>query len=399
MTTLNKEFHMETDQAERSGLVSIHAVGDVFIDIPDGASAFRSVRDILASADIVVGNCEGVYSDHPARAPTVRQYCVVPQANAKALAAASFTAMCCANNHILDGGYTGLADTLAALQSIGIQTFGAGSDLDAAFSPAIVERNGVKVAFLGVCSVFPVGAEARVNVPGLAPLRVQTAYHVPDASFWEPELDAVPTCFAMAEDLLALRQAIARAKQSADVVIVSCHWGVSMWYDRTAKYEINLARDIADLGADLIVCHHHHNLRGIQFHRGVPIFHGLGAFAHHMTTFDPTTKWATNMSAKYSEKANGAREGFPYFPFNPVARMTGIFTFDYAFGAGFRCGLIPAMTLGDGSVEPLRPADPRISSIVDYLKQQTDQVGGSVRFQSGTRDGYAHVLIEAAAAD
>jgi poly-gamma-glutamate synthesis protein (capsule biosynthesis protein) len=386
---------MNASLAKRTGEVVIHAVGDVFIDIPDGASAFRSVKEILASADIVVGNCEGVYCDRPARALTVRQSCVVPQSNAKALAAGHFTAMCCANNHMLDGGYDGLADTLAALRSIGIQTFGAGADLEEAFRPAIVERNGIKVAFLGVCSVFPVGAEARQRIPGLAPLRVQTAYHVPDANFWEPELEAVTSCFAMPEDLAALKNAIAKAKQSADVVIVSCHWGVSVWYDRTANYEIQLAREIVELGADLIVCHHHHNLRGIQFHRGVPIFHGLGAFAHHMTTFDPTTKWANDMTAKYPEKANGAREGFPYFPFNPVARMTGIFTFDYARGVGLRCGLIPAMTLGDGSVEPLRPADPRVAPIVEYLAQQTRQVGGDVRFEPGIREGYAHVSINA----
>ena len=74
--------------------------------------------------------------------------------------------MTCANNHMIDGGYEGLADTLELLRGQGIETTGAGMDIDEATRPAILERAGVRVAFLGFCTVYPVGYEARASGPG-----------------------------------------------------------------------------------------------------------------------------------------------------------------------------------------------------------------------------------------
>ena len=380
--------------------VSIFAVGDVLIDIPDGASAFRHARDIFRSADIIFGNCEGVYSDRPEPAPTVRQSVVVAQSNSAALRAPPFHAMSCANNHILDGGYRGLADTLDALRSHGVQPFGAGADIDEAFRPAIIERSGLRVAFLGVCTVFPVGYEARDNVAGLAPLRVQTVYQVPDANFWEPELDPIISSLAFPEDLARLRSAIDGSRAQADVVTVSCHWGHSRAYDRHQGYEIQLARQIADFGADIVLCHHHHNLRGVHFHQGVPIFQGIGAFAHHVAHLDTTSKQATASQSKYGAQSHGPREGFPLFPFHEDARMTGIVTIDCIPGDSkpgkrLETGLFPAMTLPDGSAEPLRCGDARVDKVYDYLRLQTERLHAKVRFEAGERSGYAHLRISA----
>jgi hypothetical protein len=74
-------------------MVEIMVAGDVFPNIPDGTAAFRELRGVLGAADVVAGNCEGVYSD----------------------------LLSCANNHMIGGGHAGLNDTLAALAGQGIR--------------------------------------------------------------------------------------------------------------------------------------------------------------------------------------------------------------------------------------------------------------------------------------
>ncbi len=60
----------------------------------------------------------------------------------------------------------------------GIATCGAGADIEEARRPAIVEKNGVKVAFLGYSSILFPGFAATAKGPGCAPLKVHTFYRM-----------------------------------------------------------------------------------------------------------------------------------------------------------------------------------------------------------------------------
>jgi len=377
----------------RSGCVSIFAVGDVFVDLDDGASAFRHATSLLHDADIVVGNCEGVYSDDPTPAPTTRHGMTTRRARASCLGAVPFHVMTCANNHIVDGGYRGLADTLDVLREQGIATTGAGMDLAAALRPAIVERKGVRVAFFAVASVFPVGYEARDGRPGLAAIRIRTHYSVPDPTFWDPGARPLITTAADADDLVRLGEAIEAARKSAEVVVVACHWGASSQFETLLSYETEIARRIVDLGADAVLCHHHHSLRGIEYRAGCPIFYGIGAFVHHFTHFEPSPKQLAASRAQYGDYAHGPRPGFPLYPFHPDARMTGLATLDLSAGGVVEAGFIPAEILADGSTEPLRAGDARASRIFTYLRRMSDALGPTVISTEGERDGWAHLTL------
>src|SRR5579864_4281556 len=194
-----------------AGRVSVFSVGDVFPDIPDGRSSFAPLEPLFASADIVFGNCEGVYSDRPSRAPSHKHFCGGPRAHGAFLGEVGFDVMTLANNHMIDGGYEGLADTIELLRSQGIATTGAGENIAQATRPALVERAGMRVAFLGFCSVYPVGYEARESRPGLAPLRVRTYYGNPDPNFWEPGIEPLIETVPFAADLARYRATIAAA--------------------------------------------------------------------------------------------------------------------------------------------------------------------------------------------
>ncbi len=50
----------------------VGAVGDVFLDREDPAAAFDPVRPVLQQLDLMIGNCEGAYTDRPHFAPSAR---------------------------------------------------------------------------------------------------------------------------------------------------------------------------------------------------------------------------------------------------------------------------------------------------------------------------------------
>jgi poly-gamma-glutamate synthesis protein (capsule biosynthesis protein) len=367
---------------------TVLAAGDVFPAVDDGAAAFAPLAPVLAGADIVFGNCEGVYSDRPARAPSHKHFMGTARAHGLCLGGVPFHVMTLANNHMVDGGYVGLQDTVDVLTEQGIATCGAGADLEAAVRPAIVERDGVRVAFLGFCTVYPVGYEARPDRPGLAPLRVRTHYSDPDPNFWEPGIDPAISTSTHPGDLARYHEAIASAREHADHVVVACHWGYSSWLETVQNYELELARDAIDCGADAVVCHHTHSLRGIEVHRGRPIFYGLGALVHHFVSLDISQGMRTDRQARYGERSSWSDEDvFELWPFRPVTRRTGLARLE--FGAdGVSAAFVPAYMLPDGSTEPLRPDDPRAAEVAGYVERMSRDCGFATAFVRRERNGF-----------
>jgi poly-gamma-glutamate synthesis protein (capsule biosynthesis protein) len=313
---------------------------------------------------------------------------VVPADRALPLGDAPFHVMTCAGNHMMDGGEVGLADTLGAMRHMGIATCGAGHDIAQAARPAILERNGRKIAFLAFGSVFPVGYEARPGRPGINPLRIQTFYATPDPNFWEPGIPAAITTVPLPEDLDRFRAAIAAARAEADLVILSCHWGYSSAFLTIQDYELELARLGIDLGADAVLCHHQHSLRGVEIRAGRPIFYGLGTFIHHFSHFDVSPAKLARNKAAHGEYYVGPRDDFPLFPFHPDARMTGIAVLD-ADETGIRAGFIPALMQADGSTIPLRGSDPEALRVLAYLDRAIAAAGFKTALEREDRDGWA----------
>lgn len=359
--------------------VTVLAAGDVFPDLEDGAACFRHLRPLFAAGDIVFGNCEGVYTDRPALAPTHMVFGGASPDRGSMFGEVGFDVMNLANNHSVDGGYIGLADTQQLLRSQGIATIGAGNDIAEATAPAIVERDGRKIAFLGFCAEFPIGYEAREGRPGLAPLRIETTYRNPLPNFWSPGIDPEVVTTPLAEDMVRLHAAIAAANEQADHVIVSFHWGsnpevrdicvppsrthVRQYRNFLHDYEVQIARDVVERGADAVLCHHHASLRGVEIHGGKPIFYGLGVLMHHFHSAGRHARSDDALIDTWNE------EDCPYWPFRrPEAKLTGVavLTFD---DDGVGAAFVPAVILSDGSTEPLRIDDPRADAVTEHLER------------------------------
>lgn len=217
---------------------------------------YNEVRSILQSADLAVGVFNATISERVEHTGCTRTYQLVGSPkNAPALARAGFDLMSVATNHIKDCGLNkgwcdfAFFDTLEALRGAGMQTVGAGADLDEALQPVIVTINGVRFGFVSLGdSKMDESVFAGKDYPGIAYLSKET-----------------------------MRRAIEAARAQADVVIALPHWGsedntVPSWNQRTqAAYTVAA-------GANLVVGNHTHVVQGLQTLEGVPIFYGLGNF-------------------------------------------------------------------------------------------------------------------------
>jgi len=236
------------------------APGDILIAegpeaVLSGWAALRR-RDGI---DLGIANLECPLTDRGAPLPGKKYTFVAdhPEDTAAALRDLGFDVVSLANNHILDYGQVGLADTTAALLRAGVGWAGAGVDRMAAYAPAVVERNGLRIAILafGGTEYMPAQYQAwwaaGEDRPGIAPLLPQA-------------------------DLLA---AVTRARADADLLIVSLHWGIE--YAEVTAAQRELGRAVIEAGADVVFGHHPHVVQPVEFWQGRPILYSLGNLAFH----------------------------------------------------------------------------------------------------------------------
>lgn len=230
-------------------------VGDVFIDRDDPIDVFRHVRDVMATPDMLFGNLEGVYTDHPEPVPSAISPLSAARHNLTAYAPAGFDVMSMANNHAVDVGYRALLETRDQLRGDGIATCGAGVDIADARTPALLEKGGVRVAVLAYSSTFPIGYEARKGRPGLAPMRAYNFWREPYPNHAPGRIPMITTVPDEA-DVADFRADIAGARKSAEIVIASFHWGDHTRAFHLTDHEKRTARLAIDEGADIVVGHH-----------------------------------------------------------------------------------------------------------------------------------------------
>lgn len=248
---------------------SIVATGDLVLDEPDAAWWLSGIAPVIRAADLAIGHLE---VPHTARGVEMAGDVPAPGAppeNLEAVADAGFDMLSLAGNHIADCGAQGIADTTDILDGRGIAHSGAALTLEAARAPAIIERAGRRVALLSYNCVGPVASWAGNDKAGCAYLRIDTA----DGS---PIAPAAPLATMTDEAAETLAADIAEAREVADIVIVALHKGIVHTPAALAPYERPLAHAAIDAGADAVIGHHAHIVRGIEFRGGRPIFHGLG---------------------------------------------------------------------------------------------------------------------------
>jgi poly-gamma-glutamate capsule biosynthesis protein CapA/YwtB (metallophosphatase superfamily) len=269
-------------------IVELALVGDVYVQRPDPDSTFAHVGKYLRAADIAFGNLETVVADLDhldgrGHGPRTDEWMIGAYVNA------GFKVMNLANNPSMYRGVKGLLRTMEVLDKAGIAYGGGGKNLQEARRPTVVERKGIKVGFVCRTSVCTIDAAATAQRAGLAVVRVATAYEAPPPLPKEvpgapPIIHTIPN----AADVDVLRQDIAEARENADVVVVSWHWGISPYSGGKGElvgYQQEMAHFVVDAGADLVVGHHPHLVQPIEVYKGHVIFYSLANFIHDGPSF------------------------------------------------------------------------------------------------------------------
>jgi poly-gamma-glutamate capsule biosynthesis protein CapA/YwtB (metallophosphatase superfamily) len=261
----------------RSDEAVILAVGDVAPDRPDPDECFNLIRDDIGEADLAFCQLETCLTDAGMRLPQARHAVRGRPAIAAALKRAHFDVVSFASNHCMDWGPEALLETIGHLDAQGLAVVGAGADIHAARRAVFRDIGGARVAFLAYCSILPMAYWAEHSRTGCAPMRAWTHYEQIELD--QPGTPCRVRTYAHHEDLAQMRDDVHRARAEADVVVLSMHWGIHFVPAVIADYQREVAYAAIDAGADLILGHHAHILKGFEVYRGRPVFYSLGNFA------------------------------------------------------------------------------------------------------------------------
>lgn len=344
----------------------ILVTGDLVLDVPNAEHWLSGIAPALKAAGLVIGHLEvphcrgGDEAGFDVPAPGAD-----PE-NLAALVGAGFDMLSLAGNHMADCGAQGIAETVAELDRLAIAQTGAGLDLASARKPAVAKG----VALLSYNCVGPQEGWASADQAGYAYLRIDTA----DGSPINPTAPLERVSGEALEMLHADISAINRAE--SEFVIVALHKGIVHTPARLAPYERAVAQAAIDAGADAVISHHAHIVRGIEFYRGRPIFHGLGNGCVVTTALSPDqdhpgrADWARRRKALFGFEPDPAYTLAPFHP-EAVNAMIGrlVRRADGALGAG----IIPVHVEAPG--RPVLATGARAREIADYIEHITVAAG------------------------
>jgi poly-gamma-glutamate synthesis protein (capsule biosynthesis protein) len=250
-----------------SGDVTLAFAGDVHFAarvarlLKDPATTFGPITSVLKSAEFTAVNLETPVTIRGQPQPKTYHF-AAPPAAFTALRDAGVHLVTIANNHILDYGQSGLADTLASAKAAHFPYVGAGVNAAAAWAPYMTTINGTKIAIVGVSQVAELASSwvATANRPG--------------------EANAI--------DLGQTLAAVRAAKRLARVVIVFMHWGTE-GMACPDQNQLSLAPKLAAAGASIIIGSHAHMLQGSGWLGHTFVAYGMGNFLWWENSYSTAT--------------------------------------------------------------------------------------------------------------
>jgi poly-gamma-glutamate synthesis protein (capsule biosynthesis protein) len=261
--------------------VTFLAVGDISLSRNVAATIdakgdtlypFRGMHELLNSTDFNFGNLETPFSSSDRYTAKNTLVFNAPKKNVAGLKEYNFAVLNLANNHAFDQGLDGVRTTRNILRENGLAFMGVGENLDEAWEPAIVEKNGIRIGFLGA-------SYTSLNDGGKA-----TNPHV-----------------ARMEDVARLKAQITSLKSTVDFIVVTMHAGTE--YTRTPNQgQVTFAHAAVDAGADIVIGAHPHWVQTTEQYNGKPIYYSLGNFIFDQD-WSPETQQGLALKITLSKKA------------------------------------------------------------------------------------------------
>ncbi len=210
----------------------------------------EELQSEMQNADITMVNEEFPFSNRGTQAQDKQFTFRVDPGYVKILQEMGIDVVTVANNHALDYGTDALSDTFQTLDNAGIAYVGAGDNLERASQPYVIKAGGKTFGFLAASRVIP---EVSWNIDNRQPGMLCT-------------YDSAELC-----------NAIQKAKETCDYVVVYVHWGIER-ENTPQDYQRQLGKAYIDAGADMVIGVHPHVLQGIEYYNGKPIVYSLGNY-------------------------------------------------------------------------------------------------------------------------
>lgn len=239
--------------------LSIAVTGDVMFarKMPNvlnlDSSPFNGVSDVTSNADLLLINFENAATSSDAAVkgdvPLKCDPSYVPLAKANNLTIAAL-----ANNHAIDYGIDGMRDTISNLKNSNITPIGAGENEDEAHQAIVENVNGRKITILN---------------------------YMDSNNFQEYSYDVMPYAnnsnpgYSAYDKEDAFKQI--SENNDSDLIIVYMHFG-NEYSNSPNDDQVEIAHELIDYGADVIIGAHPHVTQGIEMYKDKPIFYSLGNF-------------------------------------------------------------------------------------------------------------------------
>jgi poly-gamma-glutamate capsule biosynthesis protein CapA/YwtB (metallophosphatase superfamily) len=244
-----------------------------------------SLEDLeQARPDAYIVNLETSITRSDDYLPKGINYRMSPE-NAGCLSVAGVDCCVLANNHVLDWGYPGLLETLAALEHLGIKTSGAGQDLVRARAPAVLDigesQRVIVFAFASVTSGTPRDWAAQESAPGVN--------FLPDLSD---------------KSAMEIARHVAQIRRPGDIVIASLHWGPNWGYHIPSEQRGFAHKLIDDAGVSAVFGHSSHHPKGIEVYRHRLILYGCGDFLNDYEGITGYEEYRDDLALLYAASFN-----------------------------------------------------------------------------------------------
>ncbi len=255
---------------------------------------FGNVSDVFEGADFGFVNMETPVA--PAHSHGTKPFLFdAPVALPQSLKASGIKIVSFANNHVMDQGWAGFAETRDHLKETGLLFAGTSDDAATAWQPVITEANGIKVGWLGLTRWL----NGNRNPDDPKQPRVNF-YPYPGEANGAPGADEA-----------TVLNAVKAARAQCDLLVISVHWGIE-YATAPRPEDVDLAHKMLEAGASVVVGGHPHVLQPIETYetkdgRDTIIFYSMGNFL-------------SNQSRGYVEGLNPDSNG------EPRDEMIGLFS-------------------------------------------------------------------------
>ena len=216
----------------------------IYRDFKGDYQIFLENLSFLKEADIAFANLEGNLSDQGQDRGKKYSFRMEPKA-LEAITEIGLDALSVANNHTADWGQKAFLDTIKRLKEKNIVPVGGDINKEEATRPKIIERNGLKIGFLGFTDVGPDWFSAQKNREGILLAS-------------DPDFEEI----------------ISQAKEETDFLITSFHWGEE--YQKPNQRQKTLAHRAIEAGTDIVVGHHPHVIQKTVKYKDGLIIYSLG---------------------------------------------------------------------------------------------------------------------------